>query len=440
MAKIAIIGTGYVGLVTGALLADFGHTVKCVDTDSNKIENLKKGIIPIFEPRLDDIVINNYTSKRLDFTTSMEEAVCSSDVIFIAVGTPSFEDGSADLKHVFAAAEEIAKYITGYKVIVDKSTVPVGTGQKVKELIKSVLDTSGVEVEFDVVSNPEFLREGSAVNDFLHPDRVVIGFESDKALSIMKDIYKVLYLNEIPFIETNIETAEMIKYATNAYLATKVAFINEVANICEKVGADVKQVAKAMGKDGRISPKFLNPGPGYGGSCFPKDTRAFAKLNSDLGMEAGIIDAVIKSNETQKIRMAEKIAEGMGGLKNKKLAILGITFKQNTDDVRESPALTILPRLAEKGAKLHIFDPQGRKEGECRLAEIEQSIKWFDNEYDAIKDCDGIVILTEWNLFRNLDFGRIKTLTEGRRLFDLRNIYKREEIESLGFIYCGVGT
>jgi len=440
MANITVIGTGYVGLVTGTLLADFGHTVKCVDVDAGKIADLKKGRIPIFEPLLDDIVINNYKSGRLDFTTNTEEAVRLSDVIFIAVGTPSAEDGSADLTYVLSAAEGIATHMNDYKVIVNKSTVPVGTGKKVKGLIKSILENRNANFDFDVVSNPEFLREGSAVNDFLHPDRVVIGYESARALNIMKDIYRVLYLNEAPFIEANIETAEMIKYTTNAFLATKIAFINETANICERVGADVQQVAKAMGKDGRISSKFLNAGPGYGGSCFPKDTKGFVKLSEDCGAKASIVDAVVKSNEAQKMKMVNKIAEGMGTLKDKKLAILGITFKPNTDDLREAPALTILPKLAEQGAKFHIFDPQGKKEGEWRLAEIREDITWFENEYDAIKDCDGIIILTEWNLFRNLDFNRIKTLTKGRNFFDLRNIYKRKEIETKGFIYYGVGT
>ncbi|MCL1982886.1 MAG: UDP-glucose/GDP-mannose dehydrogenase family protein [Clostridiales bacterium] len=440
MANIAVIGTGYVGLVTGALLADFGHTVKCADIDAEKIDSLRNGAIPIFEPLLDEIVTKNHASGRLGFTTSIEEAVYLNDVVFIAVGTPSFEDGSADLRHVLGAAEEIAKHVNEYKVIVNKSTVPVGTGAKVKELIKTVLNNRGADCGFDIVSNPEFLREGSAVNDFLHPDRVVIGYENAKALNIMKDIYRVLYLNEVPFVETNIETAEMIKYATNAYLATKVAFINEVADICDVVGADVQQVAKAMGKDGRISPKFLNPGPGFGGSCFPKDTKGFAKLAEDNGVATDIVSAVIKSNETHKLRMVDKIAAGMGTLEGKRLAVLGVTFKPNTDDLREASSLTILPKLAKAGAILHIYDPQGKKEGLWRFAEFERSVTWFENEYDAIKGCDGIVILTEWNLFRNLDFEKIKSLTNGRRIFDLRNIYKRQDIEAAGFAYFGVGT
>ncbi len=437
--RIGIIGSGYVGLVTGACLADFGMKVICVDVDEEKINQLKEGKIPIYEPGLEQLVERNTYYKRLSFTTDLKEAVHNSDVIFIAVGTPPAEDGSADIAHVLKAAEDIAYHMNEYKVIVDKSTVPVGTGQKVKKTIQSVLKKRNVQIDFDVVSNPEFLREGSAIYDFTHPDRVVIGGESQKAIEIMKDVYDVLYLNETPFIITNIETAEMIKYASNGFLAMKITYINEIANLCEKVGANVQEVARAMGRDGRIGPKFLHPGPGYGGSCFPKDTRALASIARAHHSPVTLIEATIEANERQKLIMVKKVTDALGDLNNKTLAILGVTFKQNTDDMRESPALTIIGELEKLGAKFRIYDPQGMKEAKWRLKAIEEKCVYCKDEYDAVKDADALLIITEWNQFRNLDIDTIKSSMKGNYFFDFRNIYDREYIENKGFNYYAVG-
>ncbi|WP_433773049.1 UDP-glucose dehydrogenase family protein [Bacillus wiedmannii] len=440
MTKIAVVGTGYVGLVSGAILSDFGHTVTCVDVDQNKIDSLKNGIIPIYEPGLEAIVQKNHYYKRLNFTTDIKDAVENNDVIFIAVGTPPADDGSADLQYVLAVAESIAKYMNGYKVIVDKSTVPVGTGQIVKSTVQDKLDKRGIQFDFDVVSNPEFLREGSAVRDFTHPDRVVIGAESERALELMKEVYRVLYLNETPFVETNIETAEMIKYAANAFLAMKITFINEVANVCEKVGADVQKVAKAMGQDGRISPKFLHAGPGYGGSCFPKDTKALARIAHEHGETISLIEATVEANEKQKLKMVDKIVNAMGDVDGKTFAILGITFKPNTDDMRDAPALVILPELAKRGAKFNIYDPEGLKEGTWRLEEIKESITWCETAYEAITNTNATVILTEWNEFRNLDFEKLHEINGSEYFFDLRNIYNKKMMIEKGFKYYGVGV
>ncbi|MCL1818907.1 MAG: UDP-glucose/GDP-mannose dehydrogenase family protein, partial [Spirochaetaceae bacterium] len=362
MHTIAVIGTGYVGLVTGACLADFGLNVICADIDCAKIEKLKKGEIPIYEPGLDIIVERTAYYKRLSFTLDVEAAVREASVVFIAVGTPPAEDGSADLRYVEAASRAIARALNGYKVIVGKSTVPVGTGQKVKRWLQDELAKTGRCAEFDVVSNPEFLREGSAVYDFTHPDRVVIGCDSPRALATMKQVYRVLYLNETPFVETTIETAEMIKYAANSFLAVKITFINEIANLCEKTGANVQDVARAMGKDGRIGAKFLHAGPGYGGSCFPKDTRALAELARNAGVPVSIVEAAIAANDRQKFRMVEKISLCLGSLKGKTIAVLGLAFKPNTDDMREAPALTILAELARRGARLQVYDPAAMTE------------------------------------------------------------------------------
>ncbi|HDR8146181.1 MULTISPECIES: UDP-glucose dehydrogenase family protein [Bacillus cereus group] len=440
MTKIAVVGTGYVGLVSGAILSDFGHAVTCVDVDQSKIENLKNGVIPIYEPGLETIVQKNHYYKRLNFTTDIKEAVENNEVIFIAVGTPPADDGSADLQYVLAVAESIAKNMNGYKVIVDKSTVPVGTGQIVKSKVKEVLVERGVQYDFDVVSNPEFLREGSAVRDFTHPDRVVIGAESERALELMKDVYRVLYLNETPFVETNIETAEMIKYAANAFLAMKITFINEVANVCEKVGADVQKVAKAMGQDGRISPKFLHAGPGYGGSCFPKDTKALARIAHEHGETISLIEATVEANEKQKLKMVDKIVNAMGEVEGKIFAILGITFKPNTDDMRDAPALVILPELAKRGAKFKVYDPEGLKEGAWRLEGIKDSITWCETAYEAIASTSATVILTEWNEFRNLDFDKLREIDGSEYFFDLRNIYNKKAMIEKGFKYYGVGV
>ncbi|MFJ8117919.1 UDP-glucose dehydrogenase family protein [Bacillus mycoides] len=440
MTKIAVVGTGYVGLVSGAILSDFGHTVTCVDVDQNKIESLKNGVIPIYEPGLETVVQKNHYYKRLNFTTDIKEAVENNDVIFIAVGTPPADDGSADLQYVLTVANSIAQYMNGYKVIVDKSTVPVGTGQIVKSTVQETLDKRGIQYEFDVVSNPEFLREGSAVRDFTHPDRVVIGAESERALELMKDVYRVLYLNETPFVETNIETAEMIKYAANAFLAMKITFINEVANVCEKVGADVQKVAKAMGQDGRISPKFLHAGPGYGGSCFPKDTKALARIAHEHGETISLIEATVEANEKQKLKMVDKIVNAMGDVNGKTFAILGITFKPNTDDMRDAPALVILPELAKRGAKFKVYDPEGLKEGTWRLEGIKDSITWCETAYEAIASTSATVILTEWNEFRNLDFDKLREIDGSEYFFDLRNIYNKKAMIEKGFKYYGVGV
>lgn len=441
MANIAMIGTGYVGLVSGALFSDFGHSVICVDNDSQKIQRLVNGEIPIYEPGLEPIVTNNVYYKRLRFTTDIKEAIKASDVIFIAVGTPPANDGSADMQYVLAVAKSIAEYMDSYKVIVDKSTVPVGTGQRVRSTIQRILDIRGVDIPFDIVSNPEFLREGSAVQDFTHPDRVVLGTESTKALAIMKDVYRVLFLNETPFVETDIETAEMIKYASNAFLAMKITFINELANVCEKVGANVQKVAKAMGQDGRISPKFLHAGPGYGGSCFPKDTKALAEIARGCGEPMMLMDATVEANEKQKLRMVNKITSVLGeDLHGKTIAILGITFKPKTDDLREAPSLVILPELVKRGAKLRVTDPQGEKEGVWRFDSISENLLWCVDVYEALEESDATVILTEWHQFRAIDFSRYEDLRARKVLFDLRNIYRRDQMEKLGFIYNGVGV
>ncbi|MFZ2782529.1 MAG: UDP-glucose/GDP-mannose dehydrogenase family protein [Rectinemataceae bacterium] len=439
MGSIAVIGTGYVGLVSGACLADFGNTVTCVDVDEKKIERLHAGEIPIFEPGLSDVVARNVAAKRLTFTTDSAKAIQDSEVIFIAVGTPPSDDGSADLRYVEEAARTIGRTIGSYRVVVDKSTVPIGTGRLVKKWVAEELDARALSHEFDVVSNPEFLREGSAVYDFMHPDRVVLGIESDKAREAMRAIYRVLYLNETPFIETNLESAEMIKYASNAFLAVKITFINEIANLCEKVGADVKAVATAMGKDGRIGAKFLHAGPGYGGSCFPKDTKALADIARKNKSPLKVVEATILANEAQKLRMVDKIEEALGSLKGKKLAVLGLAFKPNTDDMREAPALAILAALVSGGARIKAYDPEAMEEASWRLQAIDDHVTYCAGEYDTMKDADALVILTEWNQFRNLDLAKVKRLLKTPVLFDFRNIYDRAQAEALGFAYIGVG-
>ena len=440
MANISIIGTGYVGLVSGACLADFGNMVICVDNDAEKINSLKKGIIPIYEPGLDTVVERNVSSGRLSFTSDFTAAVIKNNVVFIAVGTPPAEDGSADLQYVQAVARGIGKIMENYTVIVDKSTVPVGTARKVKQWITEELKIRNRDIPFDVVSNPEFLREGTAVYDFTHPDRVVIGAESEKARETMKDVYRSLYINETPFIETGLESAEMIKYASNAFLAVKITFINEIANLCEKTGANIKDVSRAMGKDGRISPKFLHAGPGYGGSCFPKDTRALAQTGREYGEIQNIVEAAIETNEKQKIRAAKKIETALGTLHGKTIAILGLSFKPNTDDMREAPAITICHELVQSGALLRAFDPAALKEAQWRLESIKDSIYFAQDEYDAVLGTDALVIITEWNQFRNMDLIKLKNKMKPNPIFiDLRNIYKRKECEESGFSYIGVG-
>ena len=439
MANITVIGTGYVGSVSGACLADFGNSVICVDTNSEKIESLKKGIIPIYEPGLDAIVARNNASGRLSFSTDLATAIKQSAVVFIAVGTPPAEDGSADLSCVEAAARQIGSLIDTYTVIVDKSTVPIGTGRKVALWVSEELEKRKQRVEFDIVSNPEFLREGSAVYDFTHPDRVVIGSDSGRARNIMKDVYRSLYLNETPYIETSLESAELIKYASNAFLAVKITFINEIANLCEKTGADIQDVSRAMGKDGRIGAKFLHAGPGYGGSCFPKDTRALARIGRENGEIQNIVEATIETNERQKIRAAQKIETVMGSLAGKTLAILGLAFKPNTDDMRESPAIAVCEYLASRDAKLRVYDPAAMKEAQWRLAAIKDSVYYARDEYDAAQGANALVIITEWNQFRNIDLFRIRELLIAPYFIDLRNIYTREEVTAAGLRYFGIG-
>jgi UDPglucose 6-dehydrogenase len=428
-----------VGLVSGACLADFGNKVTCVDVDVAKIERLKRGEVPIYEPGLEDVVYRTTAAGRLKFSTDMSKAIEENEVLFIAVGTPPAEDGSADLQCVEEAARTIGRAMNGSKVVVDKSTVPVGTGRKVTGWIVEELAKRGAKHAFDVVSNPEFLREGSAVQDFTHPDRVVIGSDSAQARVVMKEVYRALFLNETPYIETGLETAEMIKYAANAFLAVKITFINEIANLCEKVGANVREVARALGKDGRIGAKFLHPGPGFGGSCFPKDTRALARTGRDFGEPLSVIETTIAANERQKARMVQKIEERMGGVAGKTIAVLGLTFKPNTDDMREAPSIAICEGLVARGARLRVWDPAGMKEAEWRLKSIDGRVERACDEYDAMKGADALVIVTEWNQLRNLDLKKVKATMKSPYFFDLRNIYRPNEVEAEGFRYFGVG-
>jgi UDPglucose 6-dehydrogenase len=429
---IGIIGTGYVGLVTGACFAEFGISVTCVDKDEKKIRSLKNGAIQFYEPGLDELVKRNLKQGRLKFTTKIGKAIESSLVIFIAVGTPRRGDGSANMEYVEEVAREIARHIDGYKVIVTKSTVPVGTGKKIREIISKNLKE---QTEFDIVSNPEFLREGSAIEDFMRPNRVVIGAKSQQAVAIMKDLYKPLYLIETPFVITNNETAELIKYASNSFLATKISFINEMANLCEKVGADVHMVAKGMGLDQRIGPKFLHPGPGYGGSCLPKDTNALIKIAEEHDVELSIVDSAIKANERQREFMVKKIKDAMGVLEGKTIAILGLSFKPNTDDIREAPSFYIIKSLLKEKANIRVYDPVSMKEANRILPEI----KYCKDPYEAAKGADAFVIVTEWNQFRNLELDRLKKLLKGLYFFDLRNIYEPQRLKEKGFRYFCVG-
>jgi UDPglucose 6-dehydrogenase len=429
--RIVMIGSGYVGLVSGACLSEFGHEVVCVDTDLAKIEGLKKGIIPIYEPGLDEVVAVNAKAGRISFETDLKTAMAGAGAVFIAVGTPSRRgDGHADLSYVFAAAEEIAKNLKGYTVVVTKSTVPVGTNRKVAEIIREARP----DAEFDIASNPEFLREGSAIEDFRRPDRVVAGCDSERARSVMREIYRPLYLNETPILFTTLESAEIIKYASNAFLAAKITFINEMANLCETVGANVQDVARGMGLDNRIGAKFLHAGPGFGGSCFPKDTLALMKTCQEYGKPTRIIEAVVAVNDARKVQMAEKIEQAFGGLKGKTVAILGLTFKPNTDDMRDAPSLVIVPYLKEKGATVRAFDPEGTKEAKKHF-----DIDYCQETYEPLEGADGVVILTEWNEFRALDLERVKTLLKRPLLVDLRNIYRPEMMAAAGFRYVSVG-
>lgn len=431
---IAVIGTGYVGIVSGACLADFGMKVICVDKDKEKIEMLKKGIIPFYEPGLEELVRKNIKAERLYFTTDLEEAVKNSLVIFICVGTPSNPDGSADLSQIKDVALSLAEVIDEYKVIVTKSTVPVGTNRWIKSLIDA---NKKVDVAIDIISNPEFLREGAAIEDFMHPDRVIIGGESAYAIAIIKDIYRPLYLAETPFIITDLETAELIKYASNAFLATKITFINEIANFCEKVGADVTVVAKGMGLDVRIGAKFLNPGPGFGGSCFPKDVKALVYHGRLVSSPFKILEAVLEANEKQKLKVVEKIETLLEDVKGKTISILGLSFKPNTSDVRESPALVVIPALLKKGAKVKVYDPVAMEEFKKTITNLE--IEYSSTPLECAKDSNCLVILTEWNEFRFLDLSQIKKVMKTPILIDMRNIYDPSIAKKLGFSYSGIG-
>ena len=429
---ICIIGTGYVGLITGACFAEFGMDVTCVDKDLKKIKSLKKGMVPFYEPGLEELLQRNIKANRIHFSTSIAEAIDHSLVIFIAVGTPPRGDGSADMRYVEEVAKEIAGHMKSYKVVVTKSTVPVGTGEKLRKIVSKNLRE---HVDFDIVSNPEFLREGAGIEDFMRPNRVVIGASSDQATAIMKDLYRPLYLIETPVVITDVKTAELIKYASNAFLATKISFINELSNLCESVGADVQVVAKAMGLDRRIGPKFLHAGPGYGGSCFPKDTLALLQIAKENNVNLDLVKAVIIVNEKQKEKMAKKIKNTIGVLKGKTICLLGLSFKPNTNDIRESPALFIINRLLKEGAKIRVYDPAAMPD----TMEIFPKLTYCKDSYDAVKGADAVIIATEWNQFRNLDIGRIKTLARGNYFFDLRNIYEPDKVRKAGFIYYSVG-
>ncbi|MFK7940040.1 MAG: UDP-glucose/GDP-mannose dehydrogenase family protein [Roseovarius sp.] len=432
--KIAMIGTGYVGLVSGVCFSDFGHDVVCVDKDPSKIEMLERGEVPIYEPGLDTLMHKNVQAGRLSFTLDLAQALEGAEAVFIAVGTPTRRgDGHADLSYVMAAAAEIAALAKDYVVIVTKSTVPVGTNRQVKQTVRK----ANPKLEFDVASNPEFLREGAAIEDFMKPDRVVVGVQTDRAAEVMAEIYRPLYLRDFPILTTDLESAEMIKYAANAFLATKITFINEIAALCERTGADVKQVSKGIGLDGRIGNKFLHAGPGYGGSCFPKDTKALARIGQEAGMPMEITETVIAVNEGIKRRMIDKLLDLCDGSFNgKTIAICGVTFKPNTDDMRDAPALTIIPALVGGGAKVRVTDPQGRHEGEDLLP----GVNWVDDAYKASNNADLLVILTEWNEFRALDLKRLVKKMTSPRMADLRNVYSAKDAKRAGFeAYESVG-
>lgn len=431
--RIGMVGTGYVGLVSGVCFAEFGHSVICVDKDKTKIERLEKGEIPIYEPGLDTLLKRQIDAGRIEFTTQISDAVKGCDVVFIAVGTPSRRYcRDADMSYVHGAAKEIAENLEGYTVIVNKSTVPVGTAREVETIIRDV----NPDADFDVASNPEFLREGAAIDDFMRPDRVVVGTSSDRAQSLMREVYRPLYLNETPILFTKRETAEVIKYAANAFLATKITFINEIADLCENVGADVQQVAHGIGLDGRIGAKFLHAGPGYGGSCFPKDTLALTRAGQKYGAPQRIVETVVSVNEDRKSRMADKIINAMeGDVRGKKIAVLGVAFKPNTDDMRDAPSLTIIPVLQQAGAQISAYDPEAVETAKSLI----EGVQWDENAYATVKDADAVVILTEWNEFRALDLKRIQNDMRGDIVVDLRNIYKPAEMLELGFDYISVG-
>ena len=432
--NVAMVGTGYVGLVSGACFAEFGANVVCIDVDEDKIAGLVAGEIPIYEPGLDALVQRNVEARRLSFSTDLPAGVAEADLVFIAVGTPSRRgDGHADLTYVYAAAAQIAAALRGYTVIVDKSTVPVGTARRVAQIISE----TNAEADFDVASNPEFLREGAAISDFMRPDRVVLGVESERAEQLLRRLYRPLNLIETPLVVTGLESAELIKYAANAFLATKISFINEMSSLCESVGADVHAVAVGMGLDGRIGRKFLHPGPGYGGSCFPKDTLALVRTAQEHSSPLRIVESVVEVNSAQRARMVSKIRKALGGSETgKQIAVLGLTFKPETDDMRESPAVAILPPLVEKGAKIRAHDPEGMSEARKVLSD---SIAYCDDLFDTFDGADAVVLMTEWNAYRGLDLTRLKDAMSGDVFIDLRNVYEPDEMVAAGFRYHCVG-
>lgn len=433
--KVCVVGSGYVGLVTGACLADFGMHVVGVDKDRSKVETLRRGEIPIYEPGLETLVTKNTDEGRLSFTTELGPAIEESRAVFIAVGTPSRRDGSADLRFIREVARSIGEHLNGFKVVVTKSTVPTGTGRMIEEIIRETARSRGGDEDFAVVSNPEFLREGSAIEDFMEPDRVVIGSRDPRAIEVMLDIYAPLKNADVPFVVSNVETAELIKYASNGFLATKISFINEIAALCEELGADVETVARGMGLDNRIGPKFLQTGPGFGGSCFPKDTRAVARIAREHGLTFRIIEAVLSANEATKQRMVDKVERAFGGVDGKTVAFLGLSFKPNTDDMRESPAVPIAHGLTERGATVRAFDPAAMEAARADLPDL----TYCDNAYEAADGADGVVIVTEWNQFRSLEWGRLKELLTRPLVVDLRNLYDPAKMAAGGLRYVSVG-
>ena len=432
--NVALLGAGYVGLVSGACFAEFGANVTCIDIDSDRIGKLREGIIPIYEPGLAELIKKNREQGRLSFRDGYDESIAECDLVFIAVGTPARRgDGHADLKYVYQAVREIAPYLQGYTVIVDKSTVPVGTARNVKRIIRE----KNPGADFDVAANPEFLREGAALSDFMRPDRVVIGIETERAEQVLRELYRPLNLIETPMLVTDLESAELIKYAANAFLATKISFINEMSALCEAVNADVHAVARGIGLDGRIGSKFLHPGPGYGGSCFPKDTRALVRIAQENNVTSRIVEAVMEVNEAQKARMISKIRSALGGTENgKTIAVLGLAFKPETDDMRDAPALSILPKLIENGVRVHAHDPQAMSEARALLPD---SVLYFDDVYAALTGVDAAVLLTEWNAYRGMDLERIKKTMVGNVFIDLRNVYEPDAMRAAGFEYYCVG-
>lgn len=431
--KLAVIGTGYVGLVSGACFSEFGFDVTCIDKDARKIDSIKSGVMPIYEPGLEDLVARNIDAGRLHFTTETAAAVAAADAVFIAVGTPTRRgDGHADLSYVYDAARELAAHITGYTVVVTKSTVPVGTGREVESIVRN----TNPDADFDVASNPEFLREGAAISDFMRPDRVVVGAETDRARALLKALYRPLYLIETPVLMTSLETAELIKYASNAFLAVKISYINQMADLCEKVGADVHDVSKGMGLDKRIGNKFLHPGPGYGGSCFPKDTLALVRTAEDYGSDVSIVDEVVAYNAARKSAMAARVIAAGGGVAGKTVAILGLSFKPETDDMRDSPSLDIVPALVEAGASIRAYDPKAMHEAKSMLPE---GVTFADSALACLADADIAVIVTEWNEFRALTAAQFLAAMRGTVLVDLRNIYRPDEMRDAGLIYQSIG-